>query len=350
MEFTTKSRISHHYARSGKHGVFSPRHNDRNYDITVADNIDASRTHLNRYLIFHPNGDMTTRPTVTFDQHEHDFYTAMFGDALEAQNEKHRKARNYDRIKTIDDYRSDKRTCPEEIFIQFGNRENRVDPKILQRAVTAWLQEMSHRFPNWRCIDVALHFDEEVPHMHARGCYVYEKPTGGYAVSQTKALAAMGIERPDMSKPKGQFNNPKQTWSAMSREILIKYARAQGLEIIDTPVEPGRRSMDLEEYVYQKTHAAVQELTEQKEQLYQDTVKLAVEREQLHNEVCMLREEKTRLQRITDRLKASCMRLFEKLAHLVCADSRVALEHVKYEAQDVLDACNDVDRDEYYYE
>ena len=64
----------------------------------------------------------------------------------------------------------------------------------------------------------------------------------------------------------------------------------------------------------------------------------------------MLREEKTRLQRITDRLKASCMRLFEKLAHLVCADGRVALEHVRNEAQDVLDAHDEIDRDEYYYE
>lgn len=63
----------------------------------------------------------------------------------------------------------------------------------------------------------------------------------------------------------------------------------------------------------------------------------------------MLRKEKTRLQRITERLKASCMRLFEKLAHLVCADGHVALEHVKHEAQDVLDVVDGIERDEYEY-
>lgn len=342
-------RVTANNRRAGKNGVYSPKHNDRNFDITAADNIDPTRTHMNRYLIFSPSGEMTKKPHVTFDEHERAFYTEMFGDALEAQNEKHRKAGNHDRVKTIDEYRSAERTCPEEYLFQFGNRENNVNHQLLERAVTSWITIMQQRYgSNWRIMDVALHMDESVPHIHCRACWVYEKPTG-YAVSQTKALDAMGVKRPDESKPKSQYNNPKMTWSADSRAILVELARQVGIDVIDTPVEPGKRVRELEDYVYQQTHAQVQQLEEQKVQLVQETTELAAERAQLQHEVVTLQREKTRLQRITDRLKDKCMRLFEKLARLVCADGRVALEHVKHEAQDVLDAVDDIDRDEYDY-
>lgn len=339
-------RVTAHGSRAGKHGVFSAKHNDRNYDVSAADNINPNPPRKNVYLIFSPSGDMTKNPSITFDDHERAFYTEMFNDALEAQNEKHRKKGNYDRVKSIDDYRTSIRTCPEEYLFQFGNREDQVDYKALNWAVTAWIETMQNRYgSNWRLLDAALHMDESTPHIHVRAVWVHET-ANGHLVSQTKALEAMGVERPDPSKPKSQYNNPKQTWSADSRETLVEYARQVGIEVIDTPVEPGKRSMSLEEYVYNKTHEEVQILTAQREKLQQETAQLVAEREQLEQEVVALREEKSRLKRLTERLRTSCMTLFKKLAQLVCYDGRCALEHVKFEAQDVLDAQDELSRDE----
>ena len=345
-----KMRTTMHNGRAGKRGVYSAKHNSRNFDVENVAHIDAERVSQNQYILVSPTGEIKVKPIADFDKHEQKYYAFLFGDALEAQNEKYRKKGQYARVKTIDDYRTSKQTCPEEVILQIGDRNSGVSADKLVNAFIQWYNEMVTRYgDNWHCMDACLHMDEQVPHMHCRFCWSHETPTGR-AVSQTKALDALGIERPDMTTPKSQHNNPKMTWTKSQREIWETAVRAQGIELEETPAEPGKRTVELEDYVREQIRAEVHTLTEQKEQLQQETAQLAVEREQLHNEVCMLREEKTRLQRITDRLKASCMRLFEKLAHLVCADGRVALEHVRNEAQDVLDAHDEIDRDEYYYE
>lgn len=194
-------------------------------------------------------------------------------------------------------------------------------------------------------LDVAVHMDEQTPHAHCRLCYSHETPDGR-AVSQTKALAALGIERPDIDKPQSSHNNAKQTFTESLRSIWVHAVQSQGIDLETSPAEPGKRSIDLEDYVYQKIHAEVGRLTEVKESLHHETEKLAVEREQLQQEVGILHAEKTRLQRITEGLKASCMALFKRLARVVCSDGRCALEHVKTEAQAVLDAKEELTRDE----
>ena len=45
----TKQRVSRHNGRAGKHGVYNPKHNDRQFDVNHADNIDKSRTSMNLY-------------------------------------------------------------------------------------------------------------------------------------------------------------------------------------------------------------------------------------------------------------------------------------------------------------
>lgn len=345
-----KIRTTMHNGRSGKHGVYSAKHNSRNFDVENVTHIDTDRVSQNQYILISPSGDWRVKTTANFDQHEKKFYAAMFGDALKAQNDKYEAKGQYAYKKTIDDYRTSKQTCPEEVILQIGDRNSGVPADKLVNAFIQWYSAMVEKYgTNWHCIDACVHMDEKVPHIHCRFCWSHETPAGR-AVSQTKALAALKIERPDMTKPKTQHNNPKMTWTKSQREIWETAVRAQGIELEDAPAEPGKRTVELEDYVREQIRAEVHTLTEQKEQLHQETAQLAVEREQLHNEVCMLREEKTRLQRITDRLKASCMRLFEKLARLVCADGRVALEHVKHEAQDVLDVVDNIERDEYDYD
>lgn len=341
-----KMRTTMHNGRAGKRGVYSAKHNSRNFDVENVAHINSERVAKNQYILVSPTGEMQFKSTADFDQHERKFYTEMFGDALKAQNDKYEAKGQYAYIKTIDDYRTSKQTCPEEVILQIGDRNSGVQADKLIDAFAQWYRNMVVLYgSHWHCMDACLHMDEQVPHIHCRFVWSHETPTGR-AVSQTKALAALGVERPDMDKPKSQHNNAKMTWTKSQREIWETAVRAQGIELEDAPAEPGKRTVELEDYVREQIRAEVHTLTEQKEQLQQETAQLAVEREQLHDEVCMLRKEKTRLQRITDRLKEKCMWLFEKLAHLICVDGRCALEHVKDEAQSILDTCDEISADD----
>lgn len=341
-----KVRTTMHNGRAGKRGVYSAKHNSRNFNVENVSHIDVERMSQNKYIMISPDGEICEKPDANFDKHEKKFYTSLFGDALEAQNDKYRKKGQYDRVKDVDDYRTSKQTCPEEILLQIGDRNANVPADKLVASFIQWYQEMKSLYgSNWRCMDAALHMDEAVPHIHVRAVWCYEKPEG-YVVSQSKALESLGIERPDMDKPKSQHNNPKQTWTKSQRDIWETAVRSHGIDLEDTPLEPGKRTVELEEYVRHQIHAEVEHLTEQKTQLQQETEKLAVEREQLQQEVEALQAEKTRLQRITERIRASCMTLFKRLARVVCQDGRCALEHVKTEAQAVLDAQEELTRDE----
>lgn len=44
-----KPRVSRHNGRAGKHGVYNPKHNDRQFDVAHAENIHQDRTRLNLY-------------------------------------------------------------------------------------------------------------------------------------------------------------------------------------------------------------------------------------------------------------------------------------------------------------
>lgn len=41
--------MTRHNGRAGKHGVYNPKHNDRQFDLTNADHIDAVRERQNIY-------------------------------------------------------------------------------------------------------------------------------------------------------------------------------------------------------------------------------------------------------------------------------------------------------------
>ena len=73
-----KPRVSRHNGRAGKHGVYNPKHNDRQFDVAHAENIHQDRTRLNLYwdwqngLRNHEENQSGQYPT--FNQVERDFY------------------------------------------------------------------------------------------------------------------------------------------------------------------------------------------------------------------------------------------------------------------------------------
>lgn len=112
--------------------------------------------------------------------------------------------------------------------------------RIIQEQIN-WEQE---KFPGIKVLDVALHMDEQgAPHIHERRAWVYTDKDGNLAISQNKSLEQMGIELPNPNRPRGRFNNRKQTFSRMCREHLLQICREHGLEIEEIPQEKSRSGL-----------------------------------------------------------------------------------------------------------
>lgn len=316
-----KMRVTMHNGRTRANGeVYSAKHNDRNYDTKNAANINPEPEHKNRYFIVNPvTGEIDNNPSITFEEHEKNVYEFLFSDALEAQNERYRKKGNYDRIKTTEDLRLSARTAVEETILQLGCRGNHPDGVVLKRAVSDWLAEMQVRFgTHWKLLDGAIHRDESIDHCHIRAVWCAEG-SDGLSISQTKGLKALGIERPDITKPESRHNNAKMNFTQIQREIWIACAERHGIFVETVPETPGKKTIALEQYVAQQKKAEVEGLTIKAENLI-------TECQQLEEEVGELRKERSRLQKITRALKGAMERAFQTFSSWLSGKERKVAE------------------------
>ena len=235
-------RVTLHNGRVDKNGkAFTTRHNDRNN--FTADHIDSELSSKNHSWHRFRDEDLS------FDECEKKFYEIHFSDALNARNERYRRQRHLERIRSIDEYRSDPRSCPEEDIFQIGRRGESIDdPRLLWKICVEMTNWEQRTFPNIKYLDISMHLDEPgaAYHIHRRKVWIAHDKDGEI-ISQNKALKEMGIERPDPSKNQHRYNNPKQTYTRMCREHLIELCRQHGLEIEDEPREPGRSGLALME-------------------------------------------------------------------------------------------------------
>lgn len=257
-----KMRVSNHNARVGKNGVFSPKHNDRNFNLEP-EHIDENKSKNNYYWMIY-------NECKSFEECEKEFYKNKFLFSLESINEKHIKSRHKERIKTMDDYRTSPKTCPEETLYYIGDKSNTVDTNVLQEIILKQIEWESEQFPDVVYLNIAIHRDEEgADHIHARKVYIAPDEDGFPIVNQTKALANMGIERPDTSKPSSKFNNAKMTYTKLVREHFIELCKEYGLEIETEPKEKSKTGYSLEEYKLNDAKSKLEEITE-KQRLYQE--------------------------------------------------------------------------------
>lgn len=259
-----KMRVTSHSGRAGSDGVYSAKHNDRNFDLDAADHIDPEKSPGNWYWQWN-------KTAKSFDDAERLFYEMHFSDMLNDRNAMYLKNRHKDRIKTMDDYRSNAQTCPEETILQIGRDGQTVDPALLRRICIDHINWMIKTYPQARILDAALHIDEEgAPHMHVRQVWVGHNNKGQLCVGQTKALKEMGIKRPDPSKPENRRNNAKMTYTRTCREHLLEVCRAHGLDIEEEPKEASKSGLTLLEYKRQQEQAKLKDLQNEITDLQQD--------------------------------------------------------------------------------
>ena len=267
--------------------AYSRKHNDRQYNVTKAENINESMVIKNIILHYDKDNvphviDNTDENRTSIDEHEHAIYQELFGESLSAQHRRNEAARHPERNKSIDDLLDSKNTCPEETIFQIGSVEDGFpDSSILMEIFEDYQREVIARFGhNIHFLDAALHLDEAVPHIHVRKVWAYDGKDG-LGISQNKALEEMGFERPEPDKVPNKWNNAKITFSEWERDIKLNLCQKYGLDIELVPKVPGKTSMTKEEAIavklQVKNHEAEEKLNATEKKLAKVSAELVTE-------------------------------------------------------------------------
>lgn len=314
-------RAAIHNARTRKDGTaFCASHNDR----TQKANSVVGDSGRNRYYIITDDGKPVSC-TGGFEEHEKNVYTQLFTQALDAQNERHRKSRHLDRIKTIDDLYTSPRTCPEEVYMAIGKMGEKVDFTDLKKAVGRFCQQMIAQYgKHVRILDVAFHTDE-VGQIHAQMRRVYVADgKDGQIPSERQALEQLGIPIWIPDKKESVYNNRKISFTHESRDCFLECVKAFGYDIVEEPERKSKSGMDKETYVMAK-------LKEEKNQLQSI-------RDQLVFEVKHLLEKKNSLKYTIDEYSAAVNAVLDRLSTCFHVNAAALVEEELKRANKIIDA------------
>lgn len=254
-------RLTAHNGRVGSGGVYSAKHNDRNFDLENTQHIDAERIILNKYWHCYVSED----ETLSFDAAEKKAYDYLFSDHLRRQNNRYIKSGHADRCCNMDEYRKKARSCPEEVLYYLGDKNQDVDPDELMSICLEQIQWEQQTYPNVKFLDLALHMDEGgAPHIHVRKVWVALDKDGDLCVSQRKALESMNVPRPNLDKRNSRYNNPKQTYTKDCREHMLELCRNRGLIIESEAQEASKSGLSLLEYQSQQADEQLQEIVRER--------------------------------------------------------------------------------------
>lgn len=228
------------------------RHNDRSYRSS-----DMHENEKDGVFVYSWNGDKNIQVA------ELEYYRQAFTKALDLQNEKHRKRRQYARIKTVEQVYECDRYQPEEMILQIGDMQQHTSNYDFQFCVNEYCKRMNswnqkHGSP-FKFLSIAIHLDEHTPHAHLRRVWQYED-AGMLKIGQEKALEQAGVPLPEPSKKAGRYNNRKMTFDAYQRKVWQQVCstvlkKKYGISIETEPRKYDRPHLTVKEY---KDYAARQ--------------------------------------------------------------------------------------------
>lgn len=238
-------RATTHNGRASRKGAYLAKHNDRQFNLDEASHINQDKTMNNIYW----HCMLPEHPEMTFEQVEQAFYNHEFKAGLELKNNIYKHHGNDKYIQSMDEYRRNPRSCPEEQIFMLGNKNFYVPVKTLEQICRKQLVWEEQTFPQVKVLDYAVHADEHgAPHIHIRRAWIGHDKAGNQVIGQNKALTEMGIERPDINRPQSRYNNAKMTYTVRCREHLIELCRGYGIDIDTQPRERSQTGLSLTEY------------------------------------------------------------------------------------------------------
>lgn len=279
------TKLTRHNGRTGKDGTFSPKHNDRRFDLETADHIDQDRAQGNIYWDYvygyhNPMLDEAEgKERISFERIEQAFYYENYSDYCEGQHERNRKSGHTERNRTTEDLRLDKKTCPEESILQIGTLEDSVPVETLAQIAQDFFREFDRRFgEHVHILDWSLHLDEATPHIHERHVFDCKNRYGEVMPQQEKALEALGFELPYPDKKMSKTNNRKVVFDAKCREILFDICEKRGLHLDKNPEFGQKKHLEKQDYIIQKQNEVLEkkaaELNKVQSQLDEMTLKV----------------------------------------------------------------------------
>ena len=281
MTKTTKAT-----SRSGRKGrsgeAYNANHNTLEATRKNQPHIDQERMEDNIYIRFDrnckPHRSMGGNGGFNATQHERERYEELFGEGLRARNERYEATRHTERCRTISEIYADPKTAPMEILWQVGNSKCDLTTKEMRDALIQAFNETYKTLrreygANMIPLDCGLHMDEKVPHIHFRVAMGAEDKFGNFVPNQNAALAAMGFERPDPSKPQSRYNSPLISFSDRVREIFYQACEKQGIQIDREVKSASRRQIEILEYKCEQFRKEMEEARQQAKQYLLETQK-----------------------------------------------------------------------------
>lgn len=254
-----RMRATRHNGRVGKHGVYNPNHNDRQFNLEHSDHIDEERTPFNIYwdciqgFTTHDQRADPANGILTFDDVEDIFYAQRYASYVEGQNARNEKSRHPERNRSTTDIRKNPKTCPEETLYQIGNIDAAVSDEQLLEVVTDFFNEMNEKFGDIvHTLDWSLHVDETTPHIHERHVFDYTNKYGEIEVQQEKALEELGIPLPHPDKKRSKTNSRKMTFDALCRTMLLHKCNEHGIKVEWEPEFGGKEYMEKMDFIIAK--------------------------------------------------------------------------------------------------
>lgn len=124
-------KASVHSGRANSRGVaYNPNHNTLEQPRVNQPHIDQERIHLNQYLQYMGDGTAVGhrggRGGYDSRKHELERYRQLYGEGLEARNQRYRASGHRERVKTMSQVYRDPKTAPMETIFQLGNPGCRV--------------------------------------------------------------------------------------------------------------------------------------------------------------------------------------------------------------------------------
>lgn len=339
----SKNRTTLHNGRKNKQGqAYSPKHNDRKFDLDKAEHIDPERTKENVYWHYLQKEN----PDMDFSTAEKVFYKDHFEEALKIRNSSYIQHGNKKQVRTLEEYMQEH--CPEETIWMIGNAEDMIPAKILHNVWKEQKAWMEKTFPQVSVLDWALHVDEQgAPHIHERHVFIGHDKKGREVVGQNKALAEMGVSAPNPQRPTGRHNNAKMTYTAICRQHFQELCKLHGLDIEVQPRERSEMGLAQAEYKTRQEEKAaaraemkmkaaeqtVNGLKEIEEQVsrqindeYGELADVGLQKQSELSEIDNLRAEKAKLQEENEKLQEECRKTHKSLLQLASARSERAKE------------------------
>lgn len=261
----SKKRVTSRSMRTGHSG----KHNDRQFNIDHADHINDTRDNI-YWNIYDGEYQTGGQHQYSFDEAEKKYYTEHYSDALELQNAKYKKNRQYKRCRTIDDILYNDKTGPDEMLLQIGSSKTGGTTRdTLINCVHEFIENVKQKYKQYHILNYAFHFDETSDHVHIRGVYDYTDKNGNLKVGQKEALKQMSIQCPNVGNEDTRYNNRKMTFSQDLRSMWQQIVIAHGIDIETEPAEPGKIRISTNQYKAEQEQKHYDELKKQVKDIQQ---------------------------------------------------------------------------------